>query len=244
MRVAFISDIHGNFTALKAVLEDLNTQKVDQVICLGDTLTIGPQPLEVLEALRGLNCIFIKGNHDAAVLDPDKAEFYQITHYLIPDLIWCRDKLSQQDKDLLNSFRSTYEFQFPNDVSVLCFHGSPLATTDLIQAVTPAEMIDKYFGGQNATVFIGGHSHIQMQRRHGNKLILNSGSVGNAFEFAYTPGIVPVLLPWAEYAILSQNGPALDVDLRRVYFDTNELIEVVRKSGVPGSQWWLNQYKK
>jgi predicted phosphodiesterase len=104
--------------------------------------------------------------------------------------------------------------------------------------------MEKYFEGQTATVFIGGHSHIQMYRRMGDKLILNSGSVGNAFEYAFTPGLIPSLLPWAEYAILSQSGDSLDVDLRRVYYDTDALIQEVQKSGLPGSAWWLRQFQK
>jgi putative phosphoesterase len=244
MKIAFISDIHGNLTALKAVLTDMALQKPDQVICLGDILTMGPQPIEVLAELRKLNCIFIKGNHDAAVLNPELAEQYQITSYLTPDLLWCKEKLTKEDVEFLESFRPSYEFKFPNDISVLCFHGSPRSNTDLIQAITPAEKLDEFFAEQNATVFIGGHSHIQMHRRHGNKLILNSGSVGNAFKFAYTPGIVPSLLPWAEYAIISQNGDSLDIDMRRVYFNTDELLEIIKQSGLPGSQWWLKQYKE
>lgn len=244
MRIAFISDIHGNFTAFKAVLADLQAQDVDQVISLGDTITLGPQPLETLAKLRELNCIYIKGNHDWAVLDPEQASAFQITEHLVPDLYWCRERLSEADCEFIRSFRDTYEFTFPNGVPVLCFHGSPASPIDLIQSTTPAEELTKYFNGHHADVFIGGHSHIQMHRRHGDKLILNSGSVGNSFIHAYAPGSIPGLLPWAEYAILSQNGPSLDVDLRRVYFDTEELLKIVAESGLPGTQWWLKQYQK
>ena len=47
MRIAFISDIHGNFTALQAVLNDIKLQNIDEIICLGDTVSLGPQPREV-----------------------------------------------------------------------------------------------------------------------------------------------------------------------------------------------------
>ncbi len=244
MRTAFVSDIHGNFTAFKAVLADLDSQKVDQIVSLGDTITMGPQPLEVLAKLRELNCIYIKGNHDWAVLKPEQAESFQIAEHLIPDLYWCGEKLTQADKDFINSFQDSHEFTFPNGISVLCFHGSPFSSTDLIQATTPPEVLDQYFGGQAENIFIGGHSHIQMYRRYGDKLILNSGSVGNAFMYAYAPGNIPSLLPWAEYAILSQNGESLDIDLRRVYFDTDELLKVVAESDLPGAEWWLRQYQK
>ena len=225
MRIAFISDIHGNFTALQAVLSDIESQKVDRLICLGDTVTMGPQPMEVLATLQKLDCTFIKGNHDSAVLNPQEAGKYEIAPHLIPDLVWCRDQLTPSHLEFLSSFHPHYELSFPNDgATLLCF-------------------LEQYFIGQNASIFIGGHSHIQMHRRLGSRLILNSGSVGNAFEYAFSPGLVPSLLPWAEYAILSQSGDSLDVDLRRVYYDTGALLEVVKKSSLPGSAWWLRQFQ-
>ena len=244
MRIAIISDIHGNFTALQAVLADIKSQNVDEIICLGDTVTLGPQPKEVLNTLKELNCVIIKGNHDAAVVDPELAEEFEITEYLISDLYWCRERLTQEDLKLIDGFKSTHETTLPNGVKVLFFHGSPLSTIDIIQATTEPELLDKYFEGQKATVFIGGHSHIQMYRRYGEKLIINAGSVGNAFKYVYTPGNVPSLLPWAEYTILSQNENALDVDLRRVYFNTDELLKLVSESKLPGTAWWLNQYSE
>jgi putative phosphoesterase len=244
MRIAFISDIHGNFTALEAVLADIKSQNVDQIICLGDTLTLGPQPREVLKKLKEINCVLIKGNHDEALLDPEESEKFDITEHLIPDLYWCKDQLTRDDLSFIDAFISTYEIEFPNGVTVLCFHGSPKSTTDIIQSTTPTELLDKYFENQRATVLIGGHSHIQMHRRYGDKLILNSGSVGNSFMFAYSPGNIPKLLPWAEYAIIGQNDNNLNVDLRRVYFDTAKLIDLVNKSGLPGTDWWLRQYSK
>ena len=243
MRFAIISDIHGNFTALQAVLADIKLQHIDQIVCLGDTVTLGPQPKEVLNTLRKLNCIFIKGNHDAAILDPERANEFEITEYLVPDLYWCREKLSKADLSFIDSFEDSREIVLPNGVVVLFFHGSPLSSIDIIQATTSPKLLDKYFNAQKATVFIGGHSHVQMYRRYGGKLILNSGSVGNAFEFAYSKGTSPILLPWAEYMIIGQNGNSLDVDLRRVYFDTTEVLKKVAESGLPGTAWWLRQYQ-
>ena len=242
MRIAFISDIHGNFTALQAVLVDIKKQGADQIICLGDTISLGPQPLETLDSLRELKSIYIMGNHDEAILDPEKAPELEITEHLVPDLYWCRDRLAANDFEFIRSFQSTHEITFPNGVELLAFHGSPISTTEIIQATTPSESLDEYFAGQSASVFIGGHSHIQMLRRYGKKLILNSGSVGNAFEFAFSPGNPPRLLPWAEYAIIDQSGDVFNVDLRRVYFNIDELLKIVKQTDLPGADWWLKQY--
>lgn len=243
MRIATISDIHGNYTALQAVMADIKSQNVDLTICLGDTVTLGPQPREVLNALREMNCVLIKGNHDAAILDPERALEFEITERLIPDLYWCREKLTLPDLKFIEAYKSTHELAFPNGVTVLFFHGSPLSNTDIIQATTEPALLEQYFDKQQASVFIGGHTHIQMYRRYGEKIIINSGSVGNAFEFAFSEGKTPSLLPWAEYTIIGQHGDSLDVDLRRVTFDTNLLLKKIAESGLPGTAWWLSQYK-
>jgi len=244
MRIAFISDIHGNFTAFQAVLADIKSQPVDQIVCLGDTVTLGPQPIEVLNALRELKCLYVKGNHDAAVLNPENANQHEITNHLVPDLQWCKNRLSAEDIEFIKSFQPMLEIDLPKGNQILAFHGSPLSTTDIIQATTSNEQLDVYFGGQKANIFIGGHSHIQMVRRYDNKLILNSGSTGNVFKFAYLRGKPVYLLPWAEYMIINQSGESLSIDARRVYFDTEELLKKVKESDLPGANWWLSQYSK
>ena len=243
MRIGFISDIHGNFTALQAVLSDIKQQKLDLLVCLGDTISLGPQPKEVLNALREWNAVTIMGNHDQAILEPEKAAEFEITEHLIPDLYWGRDHISLEDLNFIKSFKATHSIQFPNGVELLAFHGSPESTTHLIQAVTPTDILDHYFAEKSASFFIGGHSHIQLHRRLGKKLILNSGSVGNAFEYVFSPGNPPKLLPWAEYTIVEQDGDSLRTDMRRIYFDTKTLIESVKASGLPGTDWWLQQYQ-
>jgi putative phosphoesterase len=244
MRIAFISDIHGNFTALQAVLADIKIQSVDEIVCLGDIATLGPQPAETLHTLMDLKCIHIMGNHDKAILNPEHAEQHEIARHLIPDLYWCQSKLSADDLKFIATFKSMYEIRLPYGNHILAYHGSPLSDTDIVQATTPNEDLDVYFKGQEANIFIGGHSHLQMVRRYDNKLILNSGSVGNAFKFAYVRGKPVHLLPWAEYMLISQSGNSLGVDARRVYFDIDELIKKVKESQVPCADWWLRQYPR
>jgi predicted phosphodiesterase len=61
MRVALISDIHGNLVSLEAVLADIDREGVDQIVCLGDVAGLGPQPREILARLQALGCICIMG---------------------------------------------------------------------------------------------------------------------------------------------------------------------------------------
>ena len=56
MRIAIISDIHGNMVALSAVLEDIKAKNVDKILCLGDVATLGPEPNAVIKMLKKLGC--------------------------------------------------------------------------------------------------------------------------------------------------------------------------------------------
>jgi predicted phosphodiesterase len=71
LKIALISDIHGNLQALEAVVKDIYEQDIDEIFCLGDVATIGPQSKQVIERIRAINCPNIMGNHDAALLDMD-----------------------------------------------------------------------------------------------------------------------------------------------------------------------------
>src|SRR5215213_11926103 len=75
-RIALISDIHSNAVALRAVLEDIQRARVDQVICLGDVANLGPEPNLVIEMLAGLGCPCIMGNNDQFLLGPALVHSY------------------------------------------------------------------------------------------------------------------------------------------------------------------------
>jgi len=66
-RRALISDIHGNLVALEAVLADIATQKVDEIVCLGDICGYGPQPIECIKLVREHCAWTLRGNHDEAI---------------------------------------------------------------------------------------------------------------------------------------------------------------------------------
>ncbi len=72
MRRALISDIHGNLEALEVVLEDIKSQKVDEIFCLGDVIGYGPNPRECIDRVMDHCKMTLLGNHDqGAMFDPD-----------------------------------------------------------------------------------------------------------------------------------------------------------------------------
>lgn len=242
MRVALISDIHGNHTALKAVLDAIKLQNVDSIICLGDVATIGPQPRQVLAELRALGCPCIMGNHDAALLDPDAAEEYKIVPQLIPTFKWCVNKLTEDDLDFLRSFKPSVEILLDPDTRMICFHGSPHSNTEGIFPTTPFKKLDGFLSGSAAEVMVSGHTHAQMLRQYQGRLLINPGSIGAVFLIPVLSLEEPTLLPWAEYAVVNFQDHVLSVDFRRIPLDLAEFSAVISASDIPLKDRLLDQY--
>ena len=243
MKIALISDIHGNLTALEAVLADIRRRGADRIICLGDLATLGPQPREVIARLRELDCPGIMGNHDAALLHLEAAARYQIAPILTPTLQWCAEKLDVSDLAFLKKLAPALEIPLVDDTFLLCYHGSPFSNTDNIFPQTPEEELRRCFGNLHAAVFAGGHTHIAMVRPYHDALVVNPGRVGCPFAAIPPPGGVPALLPWAEYAEVMLQDNALSVTLHRIRFDTDAYKRVLAQSSLPIKEWWIEQYR-
>ena len=239
MRIALISDIHGNLVSLEAVLADIDREGVDQIVCLGDVAALGPQPREALARLRALGCVCIMGNHDSDLLNLD----WNHGAGLWPTQVtaWCADQLSEADLDYLCSFRPLVEISLDTQATLLCYHGSPRSSTDRILSTTPSEELDEMLAGHAATVMIGGHNHVQMVRRHKGTVIVDVGSVGLPFDQMPFEDL-PVFLPCAEYGIVSWVDDVLSVDLRQVPVDLHAVKQAALASDMPGTDYWVNSW--
>ena len=244
MRIALISDIHANLPALEAVLKDIRSLGTDQIIFLGDAATNGPHPKETLDLLQALNCVCILGNHDAAMLEPARASELQIAASILPTLEWSLGHLSETNFKFLHTFRPNHKVKFDDALTLLCFHASPRSNTELILSTTADENLSGILSGRSEQILTGGHTHIQMFRQHEEQVIINPGSVGNAFVAAYIPGgETPRLLPWAEYALINAENGGWSADLHRVQFDTKAVQQAVVAGDNPSREWWLAQYR-
>ncbi|MCP4130230.1 MAG: metallophosphoesterase family protein [bacterium] len=247
MRIALISDIHGNEIALKKVLGDIKLAGADSIVCLGDIATLGPNPASVLEVIRDLGCACIMGNHDDFLANPDSGlvEEYVKSPFILEQINWCRSKLSTEDLDFLGTFKESMMIS-PDELSsiqssILFFHGSPRSHMEDILATTDTETLDEMLDGKSAAVMAGGHTHIRMLRRHRELLIVNPGSVGFPFK-EYTGGLPPVIMNWAEYAFIEFKNGVVDINLRRIPLDKNELYKAAEASTNPLRPMLMQQY--
>jgi putative phosphoesterase len=237
MRVALISDIHGNLTALEAVLADLGRTRPNQVVCLGDVASGGPQPHQVARRLARLGWPVVLGNTDAWLLDPRPVEEEDARRQRIAAHgRWCDAQLDAADRAYLQQFRQTIRVALGNGRTLLCYHGSPRSFDDWIPPTISEQELAAFLAGHRADVFAGGHTHQPMVRRHGAALVLNAGSVGRALGPA-SPGEPTPNAPWAEYALVSDEGGRLGVELIRLPFDLATHIRAILDSGMPHAEW-------
>ena len=245
MRIALISDIHGNFTALSAVLADIEKASVDQIVFLGDSIALGPQPKQVIERLRELSCLCVMGNHESYELN--LAQFLKGNHaeWAKETIAWGVSQLAQTDIDFLQTFKATV--QIPLDSAdpqrqLLCFHGSPKSFNDLVLATTPAAELDNLLTGHSALIMACGHTHVQMMRRHRSILLVNPGSVGSPMEEMPFTG-EPRLLPWAEYGIIEVQAKQVKIELCRVPYNLALAKEIALTSGLPYANDWVRRWQ-
>ena len=241
MKIAIISDIHGNYCALVAVLKDITEQGENEIYCLGDLATIGPQPEKVIRKLREMKIKCIMGNHDHAILNPDKAHECHIPPPLIPSLHWCRARLDEQDIDFIRNGKDCINAKLNDHDQILFYHGSPSSTIDNISAETSRETLDKHFYLQNENMLIGGHTHYQLLRHYDTKTIINPGSVGAPFKHEITAKSEPSINPWAEYALIDSGAGGINIQFRRINYDIQSYLSILRKSDLPVKNWWINQ---
>jgi putative phosphoesterase len=247
MRLAVISDIHGECFALDQVLQDIRRQGIEQMVCLGDTLQGGSQPAETLARLRELNCPVVMGNADAWLITGQQTSAGEEPSRNQREVrAWSLAQLSESDVAFVRQFRPTIEIPLEAGKNLLCFHGSPRSFDEIILPEMPDDIVRQFLGGYDATLLTGGHTHTQQMRRLGTSWYFNPGSVSLAYNWELSDPAQGRMRvdPWADYAIVTSEGACLGITFRHVPFDVNELARIVRASGRPYAEEALSIYRR
>jgi predicted phosphodiesterase len=241
MRVALISDLHGNLVALEAVLADAARAGVDRVVCLGDVATLGPRPREVLARLDALGCACVVGNHDAFMLDAALIRTYTETPIVVDAVDWCRAQLSADELAQIGTFVPGLTVELGGGATLGCYHGTPRSHMEELLPTASAAELDRVLEARPATVLAGGHTHLQMLRTHRGSVVVNPGSVGMPFREA-PAGAPPTILPHAEYAIVDASDGVVEVRLKRLPLAKATLREQAASCEFPLRDWLVAQY--
>jgi predicted phosphodiesterase len=248
MRVAVLSDIHGNLIGLDTALRDLQAHPADKIVCLGDAIQGGPQPALVVARLRELGCPVVLGNADAWLLTGvetgDEITSEERRRNLDAVREWSLSQLGTEERAFIQSFQPTVTVDLEAGCKLLCFHGSPASFDDIMLPDTPFDELSKFLGKYDADALTGGHTHVQYVRQFGagGRFFFNPGSIGLAYSHHQPPEAGFRADPWAEYAVLTSEGERLALEFRRVPYDPAPLIEVYRTSGRPYADMAIAQY--
>ncbi len=192
MRIAIISDIHGNLEALKSTIKDIKSKNVDKIYCLGDIISKGNHTHECIEIIKKECEIVLRGNcdrHFSGEIDREKIKERLKEKAKIEFDRW--DNLSkiltEEEKQYLNNLPYSHEFYLSGSL-IRLFHASP--EKDNIVVINQDFMEDKYkmflpsektISQEVADVIVYGHIHHQYMDKLYNKTLVNTGSVGNSF---------------------------------------------------------------
>ncbi|MEM8877237.1 MAG: metallophosphoesterase family protein [Pseudomonadota bacterium] len=232
MKFAVIADIHGNAAALKAVLADLDSLGISDIVNLGDHLSGPLEAAETARILMSKEFPSIRGNHDRWLVEKDPSEMGASDKVAY-------DQLDQQQLEWLRELpRSLFLF----DEILLC-HGTP--SSDLtywlerveedgsIRSATIDE-IEAEAEGIDAKLILCGHTHIpRLVHLRSGQIVLNPGSVGCP---AYDDDL-PVYhrmqtgTPNTSYAIAEKSGDDWLVTFRSVPYDNRRMVELARANG-------------
>lgn len=223
MRIAVLSDIHGNLAALQAVVSDFKRRGVDAVVNLGDSLSGPLLPRETAQFLISQDWVHLAGNHERQVLHlSPNASFSDRFAY---------SELGQPELDWIGGLSHTWKF---NDQVLLC-HGAPGAdNVTLLQTAernaTAAE-VEQRLGEYGAELILCGHSHVARSVRTVlGGLIVNPGSVGlPAYADDYPhPHVVESGSPDARYAVVEHGAAGWAVDLFTVPYPHQQMANLAR----------------
>jgi predicted phosphodiesterase len=239
-RLALIADVHGNLSALEAVLANIRRRGVELVFDLGDVAHGSLQPAETVARVRKAGIDSVRGNTDRLLLAAEPPAGSEADYAL------ARGSMSAADLDWLARQPPCRRFE-----DVLLCHGTPSSdTTGLLETVRPegvslatdAEIVSRLGDTEGATLIAAAHTHVPRAALLGDgRLCVNPGSVGlPAYEADDPcPHAMESGSPHARYAILERDGAGWCVELVAVRYDWAAAAGVALARGRADRAYWL-----
>jgi putative phosphoesterase len=237
MRLALLSDQHGNDVAFRVAIQDVERLGPEEVVCLGDVVQGGPEPAQTLERLAALGCETVLGNADAFLLEVPVDSPEPVTERQLEVREWTLSQLDSSQLEQIRSFAPVVRREL-EDVSLLLFHGSPGSFDDVLLPELGGEALEPFLG-HDAGLLAGGHTHLQWTRRVGEALYVNPGSVGISYDRHDDP---PVLRTLAEWALVTVANGAVAVEFRQVQYAVEDVHAAAKRSGRPYADEWAAQW--
>lgn len=221
MRIAVISDIHGNLLGLDACLADLESQGgADAIVAAGDLCVDGPKPKKVLQRLDEIGAACVRGNTDRYLYD-DAEEFDAVEG---SQIAWTRREIGERWLGWIKEL--PFALRIGDDANqLLIVHANPRNDDEHIWPDAAESDLQRIVGEERASAIAFGHLHIPYVRFWRGKLLVNVSSAGLPKDGD----------PRACYAIFTERDGGWEVKHRRVRFDVKRVATQLADCGIPGS---------
>lgn len=234
MKIAVISDIHGNIEALDAVLNDIKKENCEKIFCLGDLAMAGSEPSltihKIQTLLRDLDFILIQGNTDLYLSSYSEELLQKIknTNEIMANAFEADSKeLSDEDKQFLKDLPDKKELVL-NGIKILLVHGSPRKIDENIFPNLPIEKVQEMISDTDADLIFCGHTHMPCGYQTNTKqTVVNVGSVGRPFSEE----------PKSCYVVLDLNDEKKSFEIKHklINYDYESAASKLEKRGFDGS---------
>ena len=233
MKIAILSDIHGNYIALQKCLDHALSQKVDSCIFLGDYLGEFPYPQKTLEILYEMrskySCFFLRGNKEDYWVNRRKdvnCEWKNGNHSIMA-MITNYENLYTTDIDFFQSLPISRKIELEGFEPILVCHGTPYVNNRTLLPYD--ERIQEIISECEEKYIICGHTHIQGLVYDGEKKVINAGAVG-----------VPLKCPQkTQYTILVSEGREWNYNFISLEYDVKKVVHEIHESGLwDKSPYW------
>jgi predicted phosphodiesterase len=227
MRIAIVSDIHGNRTAFEAVLADLRDTAPDLILHGGDLSDLGSSPVEVLDRIRDLGWPGVAGNTDEMLFRPESLQEFAQQSPNLQSLFETLEEMAVVSRQALGEERLAWLRSLPRSHTqgpMALVHASP---QNLWRAPSPEASdadLDSLYSPLGQPVAVYGHVHCPFIRKVSNTLVVaNSGSVGLPYDGDRR----------ASYLLLDGSNPTI----RRVEYDVERELKALSTCGLPHADW-------
>jgi putative phosphoesterase len=223
VRIAIVSDIHGNLLGLDACLADLRSQGgADIVVAAGDLCMDGPKAKKVLQRLVEIGAKAVRGNTDRYILEGDQCKGLEDIER--KQIVWQRGELGEKWLEWLRDLPFSLRFGDESN-ELLVVHANPRTDDEHIWPDAEDPLLERLIGDERAQAIAFGHLHLPYSRIWRGKLLVNVASAGLPKDGD----------PRASYAILTERSGGWEVRHRRVDFDVKRAATQLADSGIPGS---------
>ena len=221
IKVAVISDIHGNCVALNAVLKDAEKNNVDDYVFLGDLVNDLPFGNETLEIVRKKSNKILRGNKEQYLIEYERYK-YDWENIQFKNIKFMYNELTEENKEFIRNLPISLLVEY-DGVKILFAHGSPESVEEQLHN-HKRDLLDKYTKDLEADALIFGHTHEKTWYENiNNKIVANAGCCG----------VSPFYAGKAEYIIVEiQNQKIENIELKFVDYDVNIVKQKIIKSGI------------